>query len=89
MLLGEYWDMLCTSFDSATYGGNTYYCDGHWDAQGGELLYVGGLAGNLSQCGVACSISDGGFSISGTSVGARLAFFGEPEIVSGTELMAM
>ena len=89
MLLGEYWDMLCTSFDSATYGGNTYYCDGHWDAQGGELLLVGGPADHLSRCGVASSNSSNGFSLSWTHLGARLAFFGEPEIVSGTELMAM
>lgn len=89
MLLGEYWDMLCTSYDANTYGGNVYYCDGHWDAEGGELLFVGGDAVYGSRCGVACSSSDGGFSSSWTLLGARLAFFGEPEIVSGTVLMAM
>ena len=89
MLLGEYWDMLCTSFDANTSGGNVYYCDGHWDAQGGELLLVGGLAVDWSLCGVACSSSINGFSVSWSPLGARLAFFGEPVIVSGTELMAM
>lgn len=89
MLLGEYWDMLCTSYDGDTYGGNVYYCDGHWDAEGGELLFVGGSAAYGSRCGVACSYSYFGFSLSGSYFGARLAFYGTPLLVSGTELMAM
>ena len=89
MLLGEYWDMLCTSYDGATYGGNVYYGDGHWDSEGGELLGVGGFAVYGSQCGVACSFSDSGFSYSWSNLGARLAFYGTPLLVSGTELMAM
>lgn len=89
MLLGEFWDMLCTSYDGSTYGGNVYYGDGHWDAEGGELLIVGGSADLGSRCGVACSYSNSGFSSSWASIGARLAFYGTPLLVSGTELMAM
>ena len=89
MLLGEYWDMLCTSYDGATYGGNVYYGDGHWDSEGGELLFVGGSAARGSRCGVAFSDSFDGFSVSGADIGARLAFYGTPLLVSGTELMAM
>lgn len=89
MLLGEFWDMLCTSYDGGTYGGNVYYGDGHWDAQGGELLRVGGLADYGSRCGVAFSDSYDGFSGSRAVIGARLAFYGTPILVSGTELMAM
>ena len=89
MLLGEFWDMLCTSYDGATYGGNVYYGDGHWDSEGGELLRVGGSADDGSRCGVAYSSSGDGFSSSWTNLGARLAFYGTPILVSGTELMAI
>lgn len=84
--LGAYWD----AFPQAVGGGdNTYYCDGFWAATGGGLLYVGGNAGGGSRCGLSAARSDDGFSASGTDLGARLAFYGNPTIVSGSELMAM
>ena len=84
--LGAYWD----AFPQAVGGGDsTYYCDGFWASTSGELLYVGGLAGYGSLCGLSCALSGAGFSSSGTGVGARLAFYGNPIIVSGSELMAM
>ena len=54
-----------------------------------ELLQVGGNANNGSQCGVAYSFSDRGFSLSPTRIGARLAFYGTPIIVDGSVLVAM
>lgn len=84
--LGAYWD----AFPQAVGGGDsTYYCDGFWASINGELLAVGGLAHNWSQCGLSCAASNYGFSPSWSSVGARLAFYGNPTIVSGSELMAM
>ena len=84
--LGAYWD----AFPQAVGGGDsTYYCDGFWASTSGELLYVGGAANNWSPCGLSVADSNSGFSISGPSVGARLAFYGNPTIVSGSELMAM
>ena len=84
--LGEHWD----AFPQAVGGSDsTYYCDGFWAATSGELLYVGGSANYGSQCGLSYAISDNGFSISWTNIGARLAFYGNPTIVSGSELMAM
>ena len=84
--LGTYWD----AFPQAVGGGDsTYYCDGFWATTGGELLFVGGFAGVGSLCGLSSAYSNGGFSASWTSVGARLAFYGNPTIVSGSELMAM
>ncbi len=85
-LLGEYWDALPTAVGG---GSNTYYCDGYRDASGGQLLLVGGYASHGSRCGLAFASSDGGFSISGTNIGARLAFYGDPELVSGAEIVAM
>ncbi len=84
--LGAYWD----AFPQAVGGGDsTYYCDGFWASTGGELLIVGGSANNGSQCGLSSTDSYDGFSASLTYVGARLAFYGNPTIVSGSELMAM
>ena len=84
--LGAYWD----AFPQAVGGGDsTYYCDGFWTSTSGELLYVGGLAGDGSRCGLSYARSNGGFSSSWTNLGARLAFYGNPTIVSGSELMAM
>ena len=84
--LGAYWD----AFPQAVGGGNsTYYCDGFWASTTGELLGVGGNAYVGSRCGLSYAGSGDGFSISGTGIGARLAFYGNPTIVSGSELMAM
>ncbi|MCI7001256.1 MAG: hypothetical protein MR898_02935 [Prevotella sp.] len=84
--LGEYWD----AFPQAVGGGDTtYYCDGFWAATSGELLRVGGGANYGSLCGLSSARSYDGFSDSWTSFGARLAFYGNPTIVSGSEIMAM
>lgn len=84
--LGEYWD----AFPQAVGGGDTtYYCDGFWSSTSGELLFVGGPAINWSLCGLSAASSYDGFSNSWANFGARLAFYGNPTIVSGSELMAM
>ena len=86
MQLGDYWDMI----PQATSGGSaSYYCDGYWTSTSGELLNVGGHAGAGAACGLSSAHSNYGFSLSGSHIGARLAFYGEAELVSGTELMAM
>lgn len=86
MQLGEWWDMIAQATGA---GSTTYYCDGYWAATGGELLYVGGLAVNGSRCGLSFALSYDGFSFSWAGLGARLAFFGEPELVSGAEIVAL
>ena len=86
MALGTHWDMIPTAVGG---GDNTYYADGCWASKTGELLLVGGNADNGSRCGVSCSYSNNGFSVSYTFIGARLAFFGTPTIVSGSQLVAM
>ena len=84
--LGTYWD----AFPQAVGGGDsTYYCDGFWSSTNGEMLYVGCNANDGSLCGLSSADSDYGFSYSGARIGARLAFYGNPTIVSGSELMAM
>lgn len=86
MELGEYWDMLPKAVGGAS---NTYYCDGYWASTGGQLLFVGGHAINGSLCGLACADSDYAFSHANTTLGARLAFYGEPAIVTGAQLLAL
>lgn len=86
MVLGTHWDMIPTAVGG---GDNTYYADGCWASKTGELLLVGGLAAAGSRCGVSCSDSDSEFSRSSTLVGARLAFYGTPNLVSGSQLVAM
>ena len=84
--LGEHWD----AFPQAVGGSDsTYYCDGFWATTSGELLHVGGSANFGSQSGLSFATSDNGFSSSWAIIGARLAFYGNPTIVSGSELMAM
>lgn len=84
--LGAYWD----AFPQAVGGGDSmYYCDGFWASTSGELLSVGGNADNGSRCGLSYASSYDGFSYSWAGIGARLAFYGNPTIVSGSELMAM
>ena len=84
--LGEHWD----AFPQAVGGSDsTYYCDGFWAATSGELLGVGGNADAGSLCGLSYADSGDGFSDSRAYIGARLAFYGNPTIVSGSELMAM
>lgn len=86
MALGTHWDMIPTAVGG---GDNTYYADSCWASKTGELLRVGGSAVDGSRCGVSSSASGSGFSDSYSSIGARLAFFGTPNIVSGSQLVAM
>ena len=86
MELGEYWDMLPKAVGGSD---TTYYCDGYWAATGGQLLGVGGYASSGARCGLAYSGSNGDFSNSWPNLGARLAFYGEPIIVSGAQLAAL
>lgn len=86
MHLGEYWDMLPETGNGSD---STYYCDGCYAATGGQLLRVGGFANRGSLCGLSYAFSSDGFSCPYSDIGARLAFYGSPIIVDGSELMAM
>lgn len=87
MECGEFWDMIAQNVTGG--GSTTYYCDGYWAATGGQLLAVGGSAAGGARCGLAYADSNLAFSYSSAIIGARLAFYGEPEIVSGAQLVAL
>lgn len=86
MHLGEWWDMIPQAVGGSD---TTYYCDGCWAVTSGELLLVGGSADDGSQCGVSYSYSYDGFGHASAHIGARLAFYGQPIIVSGSELLSL
>ena len=87
MELGEYWDMIAQNVSNG--GQSIYYCDGCYASTGGQLLSVGGRASAGAPCGLSCASSYGAFSYSHAGIGARLAFYGEPTIVSGADLAAL
>ena len=87
MECGEFWDMIAQNVTGG--GSTTYYCDGYYAATGGQLLRVGGRAVGGALCGLAYANSNNAFSSSVASIGSRLAFYGEPEIVSGAQLVAL
>lgn len=84
--LGTYWDAIPQAVGGSD---STYYCDGYWASTVGYILYVGGPANDRSTCGLSYAASYNYFTFSRTHTGARLAFYGNPTIVSGSELMAM
>ena len=82
---GEFFDMLSTEVnDKGTY--TTYFCDGNGGSIG-NILMVGGLANVGSRCGVSCAYSGDAFGDARTGYGARLAFWGEPSSVAGSDIV--
>lgn len=86
MVLGTHWDMIPTAVGGSD---NTYYADGYWAKETGELLLAGGGSNLGSACGIVSSYSYYMFSDLNPGAGARMAFFGTPFIVSGSQLVAM
>ena len=86
MTLGLHWDVI----PQAVGGSNTtYYCDGVYNSAGGEQLLAGGGTANNFLCGLSAVHLSTNSNIKVEDFGARLAFYGNPTIVSGSELMAM
>jgi hypothetical protein len=85
IIAGQHFDMMPRAVNASA---TTGMCDGHWISNTGRLLYVGCNAYNGSLCGLSASDASDAFSYSAASLGARLAFYGEPEDVSGSEFVA-
>ena len=82
---GEFFDMLSVdSVDSRNY--NTYFCDSNGGSNG-DILVVGGRASRGSICGLSCAYSGDGFDNTGSNYSARLAFWGEPSSVGGSDIV--
>lgn len=87
MELGPNWDMIAQNVTGG--GSSTYYCDGYYAATTGQLLFVGGPANSDGLCGLSYASSRSAFSSSSSSIGARLAFYGSPTIISGAEFVQL
>lgn len=84
--LGEFWDMIPQAVGGSS---STYYADCVWASTTGELMRVGGSANYGSMCGVMCMGLHNEFLYSYEDTGARLAFYGTPILVDGSNLVAM
>lgn len=84
--LGAYWDIIPQAIGGSD---STYYCDGLWNSEKGELLTVGGNSDDMSLAGLFSNLLSVNFLVSQNNIGARMAYYGNPTIVSGSELMAM
>ena len=84
ILAGADFDMLPREVGASA---TTGMCDGHWVSNQGRLLFVGGNASLGSLCGLSASLANAPFSLSNAHLGARLAFYGEPELVDGANLL--
>lgn len=87
MELGEWWDMIAQNVTGA--GASTYYTDGYYAATGGQLLLVCSFASRGALCGLSSASSMYAFSTTSEAFGARLAYYAEPEIISGARLAAL
>lgn len=86
MLLGDYFDI----FAKTTGGGSSsYWSDFTYNNATGQLLLWGGSAFDGSYCGLGFSLSGGDFSSAGSAVGARLAYYGALNFVSGKQFMQL
>lgn len=66
--------------------GSISYNDGWWYSGSGQLWLFGGASNFGSSCGLASAHSDNGWSNSWTTFSARLAYYGDINKVSSSEL---
>ncbi len=85
LILGEQLDI----FPKTIGGGSTsYWGDYLWANNTGQVLLWGGFASYGSLCGLACASSYYAWSYSSSSIGSRLAYYGQLKFMTGKELMA-
>ena len=84
--LGEFFDIIPKTIGGGSTSG---WADGYWSATAGELWLFGGRATVGSFCGLSAAAAGDAFSSAGSDVGARLAFYGVPKIVTGKQLMSV
>ncbi len=86
MILGEYFDIIPSVVGG---GSDSYWCDYFYQNKAsGQLGLWGGAAPDGPGAGLGCAGSGGAWSLSGASIGSRLAYYGPIEFVSGAELVA-
>lgn len=84
IIKGEYFDF----FGSATGGdSSSYYGDYNYNNSTGQVLFVGGAAGDGASSGPFYVDSLYGWSLAGSNVGARPAFYGVISFVNGKDIV--
>lgn len=84
---GEYADIV--PLDVAGGSSIAYYADYYWQGIGNKALCRSGFSGNGDYCGVFVSAADNESSYSGSTIGSRLAFYGDIEVKTKDEWLAL
>ena len=85
MILGEHFDVMAKSLAG---GGTSYWCDYSYNNNTGQLVLWGANANNGASAGLGYAASDSAWSFSHSTLGSRLAYYGELTFMSGAELVA-
>ena len=85
MTLGEYFDLVPSQHDG---GGTSYWGDYHYANNKGQVVLWGGLANYGALAGLVSPFSNSSWSSSDSTVGSRLAYYGDLVIMSGAQLVA-
>lgn len=85
MTLGAHFDIVPSAHGG---GGTSYWCDYHYANATGQVVYWGGNASYGAGAGLGSAASDRGWSDSTSTVGSRLAYYGELTVMSGAQLVA-
>ena len=85
MILGEHFDIMVKSLGG---GGTSYWCDYSYANNTGQLVLWGATAGDGAFAGLGYANSNNAWSSSSSTIGSRLAYYGELTFMSGAELVA-
>lgn len=85
MILGEHFDVMAKSLAG---GGTSYWCDYSYNNNTGQLVLWGAYANYGASAGLGSAASNYAWSFSYSSIGSRLAYYGELTFMSGAELVA-
>lgn len=84
---GKYGDVVPTAHGGS---GTTYYSDCSWfDPTGNRIFLRSGTSDHGSRCGVFLALANAASSISWTTLGARLAFYGKIVVVDSDTFKKM
>ena len=85
MIVGEHFDIFAKKLGG---GGTSYWGDYSYANSTGQLVLWGAVADRGAYAGLGSAYSDRAWSYSYSSIGSRLAYYGELTFMSGAELMA-
>jgi len=84
MQMGDYFDIIPKTVGG---GATSGWADGHTSSETGEVWLFGGCATVGSYCGLSAASANSAFSVASSTVGARLAFYGSLNKVTGGQFI--